>query len=95
VQLRLTAKVEDGVGISALHPASRKGYLPSEVKQAAERDLAAWARQSFALSKETNCDFFGITERIFRRYPRAYAKEKENPLKNVTFRVTVTVSPLR
>jgi hypothetical protein len=95
VQLRLTAKVEDGVGISALRPASRKGYLPGEVKQAAERDLAAWARQSFALSKETNCDFFGITERIFRRYPRAYAKGKENPLKNVTFRVTVTVSPLR
>ena len=95
VQLRLTAKVEDGVGISALRPASRKGYLPSEVKQAAERDLASWARQAFALSKETNCDFFGITERIFRRYPRAYAKGKENPLKNVTFRVTVTVSPLR
>ena len=95
VRLRLTAKVEDGVGISALRPASRKGYLPSEVKHAAERDLAAWARQSFALSKGTNCDFFGITERIFRRYPRAYAKGKENPLKNVTFRVTVTVSPLR
>ncbi|MBQ1943228.1 MAG: hypothetical protein II368_06280 [Clostridia bacterium] len=95
VRLRLTAKVEDGVGISALRPASRKGYLPSEVKQAAERDLASWARQAFALSKETNCDFFGITERIFRRYPRAYAKGKENPLKNVTFRVTVTVSPLR
>ena len=95
VQLRLTAKVEDGFGITDLRPTDRKNYLPQAVKLAAERDLTAWTNAALDAAAEANCDFFGMKERLYRRYPKDYAAVGEGLLKNITYRVTVTVSPLR
>ena len=95
VQLRLTAKVEDGFGITDLRPTDRKNYLPQAVKLAAERDLTAWTNVALSTAAEANCDFFGMKERLYRRYPKDYAAVGEGLLKNITYRVTVTVSPLR
>ncbi len=69
--------------------------LPINVKEKAESQLSADIKNLIEVSKATGCDFFDLTDKLYRHSNKHFAMHKDNLLEKLNTDIKVTVQGQR
>ena len=70
------------------------GLIDEQIKQEVESQVQELVQKAFEKSKQTNCDFFGVADNMFKKYGKEWLKyQQQNPdyMNNVEFKLVIQI----